>query len=160
MKLVDAAAKEAVHLGPVISTPPNPASVNTRIKAQLMAAATAAPPPDALRRLLGTFNPAETLKGLCKLPRPEATFITQIQAGHCPLNSYLHRFKANDSPNCDLCQQREDVKQYLTVCRKYAGLRRKPFADARQLSGSPNRTSLLSNPKAYKALSEYGRKTF
>lgn len=118
------------------------------------------PTQEVLRRLMGSFNPQETFRALSKLPRPAATFVAQLRSGHCPLNGYLHRFKAADPPNCDLCQQTETTDHYLLTCRKYTGLRRELFDQARKAAVPTNRTGLLTCPKAYQPLADFGRKTF
>jgi hypothetical protein len=38
-----------------------------------------------------------------KLPRQEASIISQLRTAHVPLNSYLFRFKCIDSPRCPAC---------------------------------------------------------
>lgn len=122
MTRADAAAKAATDLPQLIDQPPNPPAILKRIKEQLAAAARSPPSSSELTRLLGKFNPQETLKALCKLPRSDATFVAQIRLGHCPLNSYLHRFRAVDSPKCDLCDQVEDVDHFLLQCKKFTGI--------------------------------------
>ncbi|KAG0139102.1 hypothetical protein CROQUDRAFT_102179 [Cronartium quercuum f. sp. fusiforme G11] len=45
-------------------------------------------------RLRGTFDPLTTRLALASLPRPEVSAIAQLWANHSPLNTYLHRIKA------------------------------------------------------------------
>lgn len=160
MKRADAAAKAATTLRQVITQPPHPPAILKQIKEQEAEAARTPPSQPELTRLLGKFNPVETFKALCKLPRPDATLVAQIRSGHCPLNSYLFRFKAVESPLCDLCRQVEDVDHFLTQCRKFIGLRRDLFKAAKASSTAPNRTQLLTNPKLFGALANYGRQSF
>lgn len=160
MTAADAAAKAAVSLPQVLDTTPNPASTKTRIKAQLRAAASIIPPKLVVDRLLGSFDPVKTYSALCKLSRPDATFIAKVRAGHCPLNGYLFRFKAANTPNCDVCSQKEDVDHLLTVCRKFAGLQKVLFGKARTLKVQPTRKGLLTNPSAYQDVANFGRQTF
>lgn len=160
MSRVDEAAKKAALLPQRLPLQPNPTSVRKKIKDQLREAALVPPSSEMLRRLMNTFNPADTFKALCKLPRPDATLVAKLCSGHCPLNAYLHRLKVVDSPNCDLCQQVETVDHFLTSCRKFAGLRRRLFNKARLKSTAPNHSQLLKNPKLFKAVADYGRQTF
>lgn len=99
MQRADAEAKAATTLRQVIAQPPHPPAILKKIKEQVVEAKRSPPTHPELTRLLGTFNPEETLKALTKLSRPDTTFVAQIRAGHCPLNGYLHRFKAADSPD-------------------------------------------------------------
>lgn len=156
----DAAAKEAVDLPQVIESLPTATAAKAMIKRQLTESKVIQPPRAILTRLLGTFNPKETYDALCKLSRPDATFITQIRAGHCPLNSYLFRFHAADSPNCNLCRQPETVDHLLTNCRKFVGLRRRLYGAATAAKVATNRTSLLTSPKLYPAIATFGRQSF
>lgn len=110
--------------------------------------------------LLGTHKPGETYKSSCKLPRPEATMITRLQSGHCPLNGYLARFHTADTPDCDICHQQKDDNHLLMVCRKFVELRRTLFGTARKAEIAPNRAQLLTTLKMFKALSTFGRGTF
>lgn len=96
-----------------------------------------------------TFNPAETFSALCKLPQPDATFIAQILSVNCPLNSYLFRFRASDTPNCDVCSQVEGFNHLLTVCKKLAGLRRELLSEGKLKKTPPNQAGLLTNPDTY-----------
>lgn len=160
MKRVDAAAKAAVHLRQVLAQPPNPPAILKRIKEQLAQTARTPPSREELTRLLGRFNPEATYKALCKLPRPEATMVAQLRSGHCPLNDYLHRFKAVDSPKCKLCKQCETVDHLLLQCRKFAGLRRVLLTEARKQSTAPNRTQLLTNPDLFEAVATFVRRSF
>lgn len=123
MQKADAAAKAATTLQQFITQLPHPPAILKRIKEQVAEAARTPPSQQELTRLMGTFNPEETFKGLGKLSRPHATLIAQIRADHCPLNGYLHCFKEVDSPNCKLCKQIEDADHFLTKCKKFVGLR-------------------------------------
>lgn len=138
MKSADAAAKAATTLRQIITQPPYPPAILKRIKEQVAEAARTRPSQPELTRLLGKFNPEETFKALIKLSRPDATLVAQIRSGHCPLNSYLHQFKAVDSPLCGLCKQEENVDHFLTQCKKFVGLRRDLFKTARSSSTAPN----------------------
>lgn len=160
MRKADAAAKAAAGLQQIMDQPPNPPAILRRIKEQLMRATRTPPPQEVLTRLLGKFNPEETYKALRKLSRPDATLVAQIRSGHCPLNSYLHRFKAVESPNCDLCKQVESVDHLLLQCRKFAGLRRELIKAAQAASTAANRTQILTNPALFPALADFGRRTF
>lgn len=159
LKLADAAAKAAVSLPQIIGTEPNPSAVLKRIKQKLLEAAAAIPPQPVMDRLMGVFEPEATYKALAKLSRADATAVAQVRSGHCPLNAYLFRFKASDTPNCDLCGQRDDVCHLLTTCRKFIGLRRALFNSARKLKTPANRAHLLTNPKIFKALADFIRKS-
>lgn len=156
----DAAAKEAMTLQQVIDAPPDPTATRASIKAKLKASTTAPPTKEVLTRLLGHFDPTKTYAALCKLTRPDETLVAQLRAGHCPLNSYLFRFKASDSPNCDVCSQVEDVDHLLTSCKKFAGLRRTLCNSARLLKVQQTRKGLLTSPEAYPDVATFGRKSY
>ena len=117
------------------------------------------PPKRVLDQLMGFFNPLATFKALSKLNRPDATAVAQIRSGHCPLNAYLHRFKASDTPNCDLCKQRDNVDHLLTNCRKFVGLQRTLFNAAKKHKTQTNRVHLLTDPSMFKELGHFVRKS-
>lgn len=160
MVKADAAAKTATTLRQTIDQPPNPSAILKRIKEQVLGAARLPPTSAALTRLLGNFDPTSTFKALSKLSRPDATLVAQLRSGHCPLNSYLKRFQAVESPLCDLCKQVEDVDHFLLQCRKFAGLRRDLFKAAGQSSTATNRVQLLTNPNIFDALATFGRRSY
>lgn len=159
LELADTAAKEGCSLQQVINTPPNPAAIAKRIKQQLLAAASKPPPKPVLDRLMGFYAPEATFKALAKLPGADATAVAQILSGHCPLNAYLFRFKASDTPNCNLCKQQEDVCHLLTACRKFVGLRRALFNAAKKENTPANRVHLLTNPKLFEPLANFARRS-
>lgn len=159
MKKADTAAKAAVTLRQIIDQPPHPPAILKRIKEQVAEAARTTPSTEVLVRLMGKFNPEDTFKALCKLSRPDATFVAQIRSGHCPLNGYLNRFQAADSPACELCNQAETVDHLLLQCRRFVGLRRRLFKAAKQASTATNRAQLLTNPSLFTALADFGRRS-
>lgn len=160
MTAADKAAKAANSIPQLISTVPKPSTVRAQIKAQLKEAATMLPSADALTRLMKTFNPAKNFAALCKLPQPDTTFIARVRSGHCPLNSILFRFRASNTPNCNVCSQVEDIDHLLTVCIKFAGLQRKLLNKARLKNTPPNQTGLLTSPGTSQAVATFGRNTF
>lgn len=116
--------------------------------------------PRLLARLHHSYNPESTYKALSKLSRPDATFVAQIRAGHCPLNSYLHRFHITDDPLCSLCPQKEDVEHFLLTCKKFVGLRRRLMQAAAKLKIKRGRSALLADPRLFEALAKFGKGTF
>lgn len=108
---------------------------------------------------MGAYDPKLAYKSLAKLSGADATAVAQARSGHCPLNAYLFRFKALDTPNCDLCGQHEDICHLLTICRKFVGLRRALFKSAKNMKISPNRAHLLTNPEIFKALTNFIRRS-
>lgn len=160
LELADKAAKAATLLPQVIETRPSQDTVLRRIKQQLQDTITGAPPKHVLDRLMGFYNPLTTYKALSKLPRSEATAVAQLRSGHCPLNAYLHRFKALDTMNCDLCKQKEDVCHLLTSCKKFVGIRQTLFNAARKKKTSTNRITLLTTPALFKDLGNFVRQSF
>lgn len=86
--------------------------------------------------------------------------VAQLRSGHYPLNSYLYRFKATDSPQCALCGQPETVEHFLLTCKRYVGLRRRLLTTAKRLKIPRTRQALLSDPRIFQALADYGRRTF
>lgn len=55
------------------------------------------------------------------LPKKQTGTYIQLRTGHIPLNSYLHRFKRSDSPNCLQCgeDRPENVHHYIFQCPRY-----------------------------------------
>lgn len=160
-KTADSLAKAATQLPTASQLPFSYKAIQRQIRERERnrPEASAADPAE-LRRLLNTFNPAETYKALTKLTRPNTSFVAQLRAGHCPLNSYLFRFKAVDSPLCTVCGQKETVEHYLLLCRKFVGLRRRLFKAATKLNIPRTRQALLTNPKIFQALADFGRGSF
>lgn len=116
--------------------------------------------PAVLRRLMNSYQPIDTYKALAKLSRPDATIVTQLRAGHCPLNAYLFRFHAADSHLCTVCGQKESVEHYLLLCKKFVGLRRRLFTAAAKLKIPRTRQALLTDPRIFQSLADYGRKSY
>jgi hypothetical protein len=63
---------------------------------------------------------------LHKLTRRQASLIIQIQVGHFPLNSYLHRIGKADSDSCPKCREtepdnprRESIHHFIFACDAY-----------------------------------------
>jgi ribonuclease HI len=62
------------------------------------------------------------LELIADLPRRQSSIVIQLRTGHAPLNMYLHRITAKDSPNCPhpRCAGRwETVFHYLVECPAY-----------------------------------------
>lgn len=157
--VADKAEKTACSLPHVVDVTPQPGAVLQRIKRQLQETITATPPKLVLDRLMGFFNPLATYKALSKLKRLDATVVVQIRSGHCPLDAYLHRFKAAETPNCNLCRQRDNICHLLTNCRNFVGLGRNPFKVAKKNKIHTNRTNLLTNSAMFKELGNFVRKS-
>lgn len=158
---VDRLAKAATQLTSSSQLPVSYKALQRQIREK--ETARAGPPsvdPAVLKRLLNSYQPVETFKALTKLTRPDASFVVQLRAGHCPINSYLFRFKATDSPLCTVCGQKETVEHYLMLCKKFVGLRRKLFKASAKLKIPRNRQSLLSEPRIFQALADFGRGSF
>lgn len=83
--------------------------------------------------------------------------MTQIRSGHCPLNSYLFRFKSVDSPNCTFCDHPEDVEHLLLNCRKFARLRRSLAQATKDLGVNMTRKALLTSPASFEAVATFCR---
>jgi ribonuclease HI len=64
-------------------------------------------------------HPHKIFESLNKLERSESSIIYQLRSGHTPLNSYLHRIKKLNSPNCTTCNTPEDVQHFLIKCRRF-----------------------------------------
>lgn len=112
--------------------------------------------PTTLLRLHLTYQPLLAYTALAAMSRPDATFVPQIRAGHCPLNAYLFCFHANLSPLCAICGQKESVEHYLLLCKKYVGLRKNLFAKAAKLKNPKSRQGILTEPKLFHALADFG----
>lgn len=158
---VDTLAKETTKLATVSDLPISHPALQAQIRLQERRR----PTPDEvdpaiLRRLHHTYQPLDTFKALSRLRRSDATIVTQLRSGHCPLNSYLHCFKVADTPNCSLCRQPESVEHFLLTCRKFAGLRRRLLAAASKTKTPRSRQAILANPALYQALADFGRKSF
>lgn len=154
MTQVDAEAKAAARLQQIINTPPNPTSVRARIQVQLKAAANAPP----FLRHLETPDGGAKPSGNSQSPEPN------YRAQRPPSLPRYVRDTVLLMPTFNVSRlpthPGENFDQFLTVCRRYAGLCKNLFAEARKTKTPTNQTSLLTDPEMYKALSEFGRKTF
>jgi ribonuclease HI len=78
-------------------------------------------------RTIDDTTPSSTFLNLIsgtKLTRKDSSVLTQICTGHIPLNSYLHKFKLVDSPNCPACgAAAETVHHFLFTCPTHAHAR-------------------------------------
>ncbi|KAG0147852.1 hypothetical protein CROQUDRAFT_8688, partial [Cronartium quercuum f. sp. fusiforme G11] len=173
----DTAAKEAADpdADPEADPPPiltSLASIRQRIKAKLKAASlTPTPPTDSkrvaatnalptLRRLRDHYDPPGTRRALAALPRPEASAIAQLRAGHSPLLTFLYRIGTVGSPNCELCGSPETTEHFLLLCRRYRGIRKALIKELERLK-IPRRTqNILTNPLAYQPLATYIRLSY
>jgi len=110
---------------------------------------------ETLRRLRGNYNPKKTLKMLTSLPRNIAALVVQLRSGHVPLLAYRHQFNQVPSPKCAKCNCIETVEHYLTTCRRYTKHRTNFRAALKSAKIDFNISSILSNPDAMPALSQY-----
>ena len=91
------------------------------------------------------------------LSRAQAATLTQLRTGHVPLNHYLHRIHAIDSPNCVACNEPETVDHYLLRCPRFRAQRQ---VLRRQLNGQAlSARSLLGVCKNLPALMTFLQST-
>ena len=92
-----------------------------------------------------------------ELPRKQAANLIRLRTGHCRLNSYLHRYKIVDDPQCDCGKGIETPKHFLLTCKKYE----KQRDQLRKKIGGRNMRLgiLLGNPKTTKATLEFVEET-
>ncbi|QKX60779.1 uncharacterized protein TRUGW13939_07925 [Talaromyces rugulosus] len=84
----------------------------------------------------------------------------QFKTGHTPIRAYLHRIKAQDSPNCLRCSRgTKTVRHLLTNCQQWCHQREKLYAGlaetgvkAPQDSEQCPKARLFQDPKATTAL--------
>ncbi|QKX64369.1 uncharacterized protein TRUGW13939_11543 [Talaromyces rugulosus] len=93
-------------------------------------------------------------------PKHLARRYYQFKTSHTPIEAYLHRIKARDSPNCLGCSRgTETVRHLLTNCRQWYHQREKLYAGlakagvkAPQDSEQCPKARLFQDPKATTAL--------
>ncbi|KAG0142650.1 hypothetical protein CROQUDRAFT_662301, partial [Cronartium quercuum f. sp. fusiforme G11] len=44
---------------------------------------------------------------------------TELCTSHSPLNTFLHRINATNSPDCEACKQPETTEHFLLLCCRY-----------------------------------------
>ncbi|KIY46394.1 hypothetical protein FISHEDRAFT_47353 [Fistulina hepatica ATCC 64428] len=98
------------------------------------------------------------MKLLDELPRPAASILTQLRTQHVPLNDYLHRISASESPLCEACgEENETLIHYLLRCpaheRARLPIRHRFGASASDIA------FLLNNRDAVAMLLAYTRRT-
>jgi hypothetical protein len=74
-------------------------------------------------RIDDTIPSSRFLKAISnpKLPREEASSITQLRLRHIPLNGYLKQICKVNSARCPACREdEEDIEHFLLRCPKYA----------------------------------------
>lgn len=116
---VDLAAKEATSTGVPQHLPLSLAAVKQLINAQRRASVKAQPATTILRRLRGEYDPSLIRQALSSHPRPSATAISQLRAGHTPLMAFFHRINVVEDPNFPECAQPETTEHYLLLCMKF-----------------------------------------
>ena len=89
-----------------------------------------------------------------RLPRTQASLLTQLITEHAPLCQYLHRFKKAESPRCPAClQAAESVHHYLMECPAYDTPRRER---RRALRGKGRKvSSLLTDDRCTRELFKF-----
>ena len=98
------------------------------------------------------------LKAISKanLSREVASRIVQLRLQHIPLNSYLHRFKRVDKPNCPACGEADEtITHFLLSCPSYAF---EQWALARQVRKRKKHMTvetLVGDPEMVKPLANY-----
>ncbi|KAG0139421.1 hypothetical protein CROQUDRAFT_666509 [Cronartium quercuum f. sp. fusiforme G11] len=98
---------------------------------------------------------ADALNGLEK---GHAAAIFQLRTGHCPLNSYLHRFKRAPSKYCRTCGVPETVPHFLLYCRRYRSQRanfRKRIREEKIKVNLYNANAVLDEPATFPLLAEF-----
>lgn len=64
-------------------------------------------------------QPRRITEALSRLEKGQAASIFQLRSGHCPLNSYLHRFNHHPNGKCDVCKSPETVPHFLLYCKGF-----------------------------------------
>lgn len=97
---------------------------------------------------------ANIKKILERLPRKQASLLTQLITEHVPLCKYLHRFKKADSPLCPTClRSSESVHHYLMDCPAFEIPRRER---SRALRGKGRKVAeLLTDDRCTRELFKY-----
>lgn len=87
------------------------------------------------------------------LNRYSGSLLMQLRTGHIPLNSYLHRQRLRDSPECTLCENArpETIDHFLMECPAHEEHRPR-LRRAIHAEGMLNPVSCLDKPEKAKAI--------
>lgn len=114
---------------------------------------------DDIKRLGHTPHPKKHLNSISRLLKHEISTITQLRSGHVPLNAYLNRFRQLTDPACECQEGLETVEHFLFICHRYE--RQRATLEQRALElGIRMGRSILTNPKAFKAVASYCNSTW
>ncbi|KAG0140741.1 hypothetical protein CROQUDRAFT_99726 [Cronartium quercuum f. sp. fusiforme G11] len=74
---------------------------------------------------------------------------------HSPLNTFLHRINATDSPDCEACKQPETTEYFLLLCCRYRDTHQQLITALLKLKIPRTTHAILTNPKAFKLLANF-----
>lgn len=103
-------------------------------------------------------NPRDITKTLMNMEKGRSAVISQLRAGHSPLNDHLHKRKLTTSPLCLTCGVRETTDHFLLYCRKYKNARRRfrnKLKEKKIRLNWFNTIKILDTPKAFHLLSDF-----
>ncbi|KAI1783628.1 reverse transcriptase (RNA-dependent DNA polymerase)-domain-containing protein [Ganoderma leucocontextum] len=86
------------------------------------------------------------------LSRQQCSILAQLRSSHVPLNSYLARIGAVDSPLCLACRTPETAEHFLLTCRRFMRERHEPRT---AVGGTLSLRSTLGNGKAWSAVLDF-----
>lgn len=103
-------------------------------------------------------NPKDISDALMNMEKGRTAAITQLRAGHSPLNDHLHKRNLTDSPFCITCKRKETTEHFLLFCNRYKKERRRFRSRLLEENIRVNwndAKKLMDSPKAFFLLSEY-----
>lgn len=103
-------------------------------------------------------KPKDIAETLMNMEKGRSAVISQLRAGHSPLNDHLFKRHLVDSPLCNECGTRETTEHFLIFCRKYRKARwsfRKNLREEEVRVNWNNAAKLLDTPKVFYLLSDF-----
>lgn len=105
-----------------------------------------------------TTEPKKIADALLKMEKSRTASISQLRAGHSPLNNHLYKRHLADSPLCNTCKVKETTEHFLIYCRTYKKARRR-FRDKIREEGIRvnwnNALKILDTPQTFLFLSDF-----
>lgn len=103
-------------------------------------------------------KPKAIAEALMNMEKGRSAAISQLRAGHSPLNDHLYKRQLTESPLCPICQKKETTDHFLLYCKRYRKYRNR-FRHKLREEGIKvnwnNTVKLLDSPKAFFLLSNF-----
>ncbi|MBW0490173.1 hypothetical protein O181_029888 [Austropuccinia psidii MF-1] len=114
--------------------------------------------PEERKRLRVRSCPRKFNKALNSQEKAVTSTINQLRSEHVVLNKYLHRIGVRGDPLCDVCNQIESVRHFLSHCRRYKTQRKKMKTDLRHdriRFNSDDMRGILDIPRAIAHITKF-----